>query len=141
MTRRAVVDSGVCVKWLIKEEHSEKAIGLLSSNLELVAPDIVLVQAANVLWKTAKRGLLTPQQAEARLTDLPSFFGRLLPMFDLAPEALALGMAINVPIYDCVYVVASRRAGASLVTADSKLMANLAGTSDHSSVIHIADWK
>ena len=141
MTRQAVIDSSVCVKWLIDEEHSEKAIGLLSSNLELVAPDIVLTEAANALWKTVKRGLLTPEQADARLTSLPNFFNRLLPTTDLVHEALLLGVAVDVPVYDCVYVVASRRIGAKLVTADSKLIAKLAGTPDHSNVVHIADWK
>jgi predicted nucleic acid-binding protein len=52
-----------------------------------------------------------------------------------------LGVAVNVPVYDCVYVVAGRRASANLVTADTKLIAKLAGTRDHSNVIHIADWK
>jgi predicted nucleic acid-binding protein len=138
--RQAVIDSCVCAKWLIKEEHSEKAISLLSSDLELVAPDIVLAEAANVLWKTVKRGLLTPEQADARLTDLPSFFNRLLPTFDLVPEALALGIAVDVPICDCVYVVASRRTGSRLVTADSRLIAKLVDTSDHSNIVHIAGW-
>ncbi len=141
MTRQAVIDSCVCAKWLIKEDHSEKAIGLLSMDLELLAPDIVLIEAANVLWKTVKRGLLTPEQADARLTNLPSFFNRLLPAYDLAPEALALGVAVDVPVYDCLYVVAGRRAGANLVTADDKLIAKLAGTPDRSNVIHIADWQ
>lgn len=140
MTRHAVIDSCVCVKWLIKEEHSEKAIALLSSDLELVAPDIVLTEAANVLWKAVKRGVLAPEQADARLRDLPSFFSRLLPTFDFVPEALTLGMAVDVPVYDCVYVVAGRRTGASLVTADSKLIAKLVGTPDHGNVVHIADW-
>jgi predicted nucleic acid-binding protein len=141
VTRQAVIDSCVCVKWLIREEYSEKAISLLSSGLELVAPDIVLTEAANALWKTVKRRLLTPEQAEARFTNLPSFFSRLLPTFDLVPEALMLGMAIDVPVYDCVYVVAGRRVSASLITADTKLIAKLANTPDHSNVIHIADWK
>jgi predicted nucleic acid-binding protein len=107
----------------------------------LVAPDIVLAEAANALWKTAKRGLLTPDQADARLTNLPSFFNRLLPTMELVPEALMLGMAVDVPVYDCLYVVASRRIGANLVTADSKLIGKLAGTPDHSHVVHIANWK
>jgi predicted nucleic acid-binding protein len=141
VTRQAVIDSCVCVKWLIKEDHSEKAMGLLASDLELVAPDLVLTEAANVLWKTVRRGLLTPEQADARLTDLPSFFNRLLPTFDLVPEALALGMVVDLPVYDCAYVVASRRTGANLVTADSKLIAKLAGTPDHTNTVHIADWK
>jgi predicted nucleic acid-binding protein len=141
VTQQAVVDSCVCVKWLIEEDDSEKAIGLLSLGLELVAPDIVLAEAANALWKTVKRGLLTPEHADARLANLPNFFNRLLPSFDLVREALALGMTVDVPVYDCIYVVASRRIGASLVTADSKLIAKLADTPDRSSVVHLHDWK
>jgi predicted nucleic acid-binding protein len=141
VTRQAVIDSCVSVKWLINEDHSERAIGLLSSDVELVAPDIVLAEAANALGKTVKRGLLTPEQADARLTNLPSFFNRLLPTMDLVPEALTLGMAVDVPVYDCIYVIASRRTGTNLVTADSGLIARLVGTPDHSSVVHIADWK
>jgi predicted nucleic acid-binding protein len=60
---------------------------------------------------------------------------------DLVPEALTLGMAVDVPVYDCIYVIASRRTGTNLVTADSRLIARLVGTPDHSSVVHIADWK
>jgi predicted nucleic acid-binding protein len=136
-----VVDSCVCVKWLVREDHSEQALSLLSTDLELIAPDLVLIEAANVLWKTVKRGLLTREQADARLTNLPSFFSRLLPTFDLAPEALALGLAADVPVYDSVYVVATRRSGAGLVTADSRLIAKLAGTPDQDNVVHIRDWK
>ncbi len=51
-----------------------------------------------------------------------------------------LGAEFDVPIYDCVYVVASRRIGARLITADSKLIAKLAGTPDGSNIVHLADW-
>ena len=100
-----------------------------------------MIEVANVLRKTVKRGLLSAEQADARLADLPGFFSRLLPTFDLVPEALELGLAADVPVYDCIYVVASRRTGASLVTADRKLISKLAGRPDAGNVIHIADWK
>ena len=141
MTRQVVVNSCVGAKWVINEENSEQAINLLASDIEIVAPDLVLIEVANVLWKTVKRGLLSAEQADARLADLPGFFSRLLPTFDLVPEALELGLAADVPVYDCIYVVASRRTGASLVTADRKLISKLAGRPDAGNVIHIADWK
>lgn len=141
MTRQVVVDSCVGAKWILKEENTEKAIDLLSSDIDLIAPDLVLVEVANALWKTARRGLLSAGQADARLASLPGFFNRLLPTFDLVPEALELGLAADIPVYDCVYVVASRRTGASLVTADRRLIAKLAGKPEAGSVIHIADWK
>jgi predicted nucleic acid-binding protein len=141
VTQAMVIDSCVCVKWVIQEEYSQNAIELLSSGLELVAPDMVLVETANALWKTVKRGLLSAEGAEARLTDLPRFFNKLLPTPDLVTEAFALGHAIDVPVYDCVYVVAGRRTGVPIVTADRKLMAKLAGTADAGNITHVADWK
>ena len=141
MTEQVVVDSCVSVKWVVHEQDTEKAIELLSSDLELVAPDIVLIETANALWKNVRRGLLAPDRAQIRLGDIPRFFNRLLPTPDLVAEAFMLGQAIDVPIYDCAYVVASRRTSARLVTADRKLIAKLAGTPDGSNVLHIADWK
>jgi predicted nucleic acid-binding protein len=141
VTRQVIVDSCVGAKWVIRQENSEEAIDLLAADVEIVAPDMILVEVANVLWKTVKRGLLSAKQAEARLAGLPGFFNRLLPTFDLVPEALELGLTADVPVYDCVYAVASRRTGASLVTADKNLVARLAGRSDTGNIIHIADWK
>jgi predicted nucleic acid-binding protein len=140
VTQAVIVDSCVCVKWVIHEQHSGEAIDLLSSGLELVAPDIVLVEAANALWKTVKRGLLTADRAEARFADLPRFFNKLLSTSDLIAEALVLAHTIDVPIYDCVYVIAGRRTGAPVVTADRKLIRKLAGTADANNLTHIAEW-
>lgn len=141
MTRQIVVDSCVGAKWVIRQEDSEKAINLLASDIELVAPDMVLIEVANALWKTVKRGLLPVELADSRLASLPGFFNRLLPTLDLVPEALELGLAADVPVHDCVYVVASRRTGANLVTADETLIAKLAGRPDAANIMHIADWK
>jgi predicted nucleic acid-binding protein len=140
VTDQLLIGSCVCVKWVVHEQHSEKAIDLLESDFDLIAPDIVLIEAANALWKNVRRGLLTAEQAQARLADLPGFFNRLLPSSDFVGEALTLGLATQLPIYDCVYVVASRRTGAKLITADTKLVAKLTDTSDGPNVIHLTDW-
>lgn len=140
MTVQAIVDSCVAVKWVVREEYSEKAVGLLQTDLHLVAPDLVLMEIANALWKNVKRGFVSAEQAKVRLNDVPGFFNRLLTTADLVVEAFALGNAADIPIYDCIYVVSARRIGARLVTADAKLVAKLAGTPDEARVIHITDW-
>ena len=141
MTEQAVVNSCVAVKWVVREEHSDQAIELLGADLQLVAPDLALMEIANALWKNVKRGLLAVDEAKVRLNDVPGFFNKLLSTPDLMAEAFALGLAVDVPIYDCAYVVAARRIGTRLVTADAKLISKLAGTPDEGRVIHIADWK
>lgn len=140
MTEQAVVDSCVAVKWVVREEDSDKAIELLSRDLQLIAPDFVLMEIANALWKNVKRGLLAADAASVRLADVRGFFNKLMPTPDLVMEAFTLGDALDVPVYDCAYVVAARRAGARLVTADRKLIAKLDGTPDGAHVIHLADW-
>ncbi len=140
MTGQAVVDSCVAVKWIVREDHSDKAVELLQADLHLVAPDLVLMEIANALWKNVKRGLVSAEQAKVRLNDVPGFFNRLLTTPDLVAEAFALGNTADVPIYDCIYVVAARRIGTRLVTADAKLISKLAGTPDEARVIHITDW-
>jgi predicted nucleic acid-binding protein len=140
VTGQLIIDSCVCVKWVIHEQDSEKAIDLLSADFELTAPDFVLLEVASALWKNVRRGLLTAERAHERLSDLPGFFDRLLPSSDFVVEALALGLAVDLPIYDCAYVVAGRRTGAKLVTADRQLVGKLVGTSDAPNVVHLADW-
>jgi len=137
---QVVVDSCVSVKWVVREQDTEKALGLLASDLDLVAPDTVLIEVANALWKNVRRRLITLDQAQRRVGDLPRLFNRLLPTRDFVAEAFTLGAEFDMPIYDCVYVVASRRIGARLITADSKLIAKLAGTPDGRNIVHLSDW-
>ena len=51
MIEAAVIDACVAVKWVIQEAGSEEARRLFSARLE--APDLLLVECANILWKKA----------------------------------------------------------------------------------------
>jgi len=46
----------------------------------------------------------------------------------LVSDALAIAAAHNITAYDACYVATAQQAGVPLVTADSKLVARLAGT-------------
>lgn len=140
-SKRVVVDSCVAAKWFFNEEHSLKAHSLLGAGLHLVAPDFALVELANVVWKTHKRRLITLESALSRVEDAPRFFSQLIRTEELLSDALVLGALIDVPVYDCAYVVVARALDAPLVTADSKLLAKLSGTPDAANVVHLADWK
>jgi predicted nucleic acid-binding protein len=71
---RYVVDAGVAAKWFIPEPDSDKARRLLESYNQgaddLIAPDLIIAEAANVFWKRAGRGDITTQNAEEGLSDL-----------------------------------------------------------------------
>jgi len=49
-----VVDAGVVVKWYIPESGSDRAAALLETDRRLIAPDLLLAEVANVLWKSRR---------------------------------------------------------------------------------------
>ena len=63
MRDAAVVDASVAVKWVVDEADSGPARSMADARLE--APDLLLVECANILWKKAGIGDLTRQQAAA----------------------------------------------------------------------------
>ena len=56
-----VVDASVALKWVIEEDGSEAAGALLLEE-PLAAPDLLIVECANVLWAKARRGPQTPSR-------------------------------------------------------------------------------
>ena len=65
MIDSAVVDASVAVKWVVREQHSGDARSLAGARLE--APDLLLVECANIIWKKVRLGDLAPRDAAGRL--------------------------------------------------------------------------
>jgi predicted nucleic acid-binding protein len=58
-----VVDASVAVKWYVPEVHSVEAERVLDPANELHAPDLIVPEFGNILWKKIGRGELTEVQA------------------------------------------------------------------------------
>ncbi len=52
---KLIVDASIAVKWLFAEPHSPEARQLLAPRIDLHAPDFILTEVANVIWKKARR--------------------------------------------------------------------------------------
>ena len=50
------VDASVVIKWFVAETLFEQARLLLSDSFDLHAPDILLAEFANTIWKKFRRG-------------------------------------------------------------------------------------
>ncbi|MFO1170069.1 MAG: type II toxin-antitoxin system VapC family toxin [Hyphomicrobiaceae bacterium] len=137
---RVVVDSCVAVKWFVSEPDAGQAKRLFDPGVERVAPELVLVEVANALWKTERRGLIETDVVNRAIELLPRYFRTVLPAFGLIAETSLLARSIKHPVYDCLYVVAARRLGAQLVTTDQALLAKVAGTADAGRVVDLAKW-
>lgn len=116
-----IVDASVAVKWLVPEPGASHAEALLTSTDKLLAPDLVVTEVANALWKRVVRGLAARNDVLGSLSDLMHLWAELVPTTRLVPQALALGTRHSHPVYDCCYLALCLERGFALVTADRRL--------------------
>jgi predicted nucleic acid-binding protein len=114
-----IVDSSVATKWVVDEPGSNRARALFLSD-ECWAPNLIIAEVGNALWKKRRMNLVTAEQAMAALEALPPRLV-LFDMPDLAPRAVQIAVHLDHPIYDCFYLALAERERAPLVCADGRL--------------------
>jgi len=112
-----IVDASVAIKWVCEEQASDRAVALLERD-DLAAPALWLAEAANALWRRAEIGELTPGEAGDRVAELTNAPVATLPIETDLLQAIAIATELHHPVYDCLYLAAAIREGASVVTAD-----------------------
>jgi predicted nucleic acid-binding protein len=115
-----VVDASVAIKWFAPEVLSPEAESLLDGGDDLFAPDLLLLECGNIIWKKVRLGELARADGEAALAALRTGPIRLLDTTPLVERALQLGHAIQHPVYDCVYLASAEAVDAIVVTADRR---------------------
>ena len=61
-----VVDPGVALKWFVEEPLRSQARSLLVNRHELIAPDILIADVADLVWRKAVSGEIAAEQAGLR---------------------------------------------------------------------------
>jgi predicted nucleic acid-binding protein len=116
-----VVDASVVIKWVVEEEGTELALALRGV-ARLIAPDLLIAECANILWKKVQRGELTGDEADFAAQLLERADIELFPMRGLMHEATRIAIALSHPAYDCIYVALAMATDARFVTADERLL-------------------
>lgn len=119
---KLVIDASIAVKWIVDEADHDLARGLLARFSDLYAPDFLLAEVGNVLWKKTRSGQLSGEQARRGLASMSSYFTELSPSAAYVEQALALATRLDHPIYDCLYAACAERLAATFVTADEKFL-------------------
>lgn len=133
-----VVDTSVVLKWYVQENDSALARALIGR--ELAAPNIILIELANALWKKLRKGEIGISQANGGLSHLRESV-KLLPSTVLVEEALGLGVQLLHPIYDCVFLVLARELGVPLITSDERLIRRAWASGMKDLVVPLTDWE
>jgi predicted nucleic acid-binding protein len=118
----AVVDSSVAVRWFVHGPGADRAVPWLGETT-LVAPDLILAEAGNALWRHVQAGDLQMEEAASILQRMPDCFSRLVPSAELARDALLLAHELDCPVYACAYLALAQREELGLLTLDAELAA------------------
>jgi predicted nucleic acid-binding protein len=86
---------------------------------DLVAPDLLPIEAANIIRRTEARKAIDPSDAAAALHDLRRLDIVLVPFDSVADRAWEL--RANLTIYDACYVATAELCRGRLVTLDRRL--------------------
>ena len=120
-----VIDTSALVKFVITEEHSDLVRQIISvheaSEIQLISPNFLLVECANVLWKNALRTGDPIEDVIAALNNLRGINIRLVPQEDLLEDALRLALGVDITVYDALYCALAQRENAEIITEDRSL--------------------
>lgn len=136
---RYVVDASVAVKWYVPEDDSDAAGTLLDGSHELHAPDLILPEFGNIIWKKIRRGEITSakgrQIIEAFLqVPVQKHSGAQLlePAFETADRTTQT-------VYDCTYLALAVALDCEMVTVDERFYKAIGQTPLAKHTLWVAD--
>lgn len=136
-----VVDASVAAKWFLPEELNAQAIQLLDQPSLLHAPDFIVLEVANILWKKCLRGELTIRLAEEAVETIRAEVPFFHSSSDLTHRALQIGAQISHAIYDCLYLACAEIEQGVVVTADDRFCRKVEGTAYAPMLRHLRDFR
>ncbi len=121
-----VIDTSALIRLFVPDgpihPEVETALNQAASGAAVVfAPQLILVEAANVLLRKRRRGELSVQEFGELLVAVKSLPIRLCDHESLLLPACALAEEYNLSAYDALYLALAEQHGARLITNDDAL--------------------
>jgi predicted nucleic acid-binding protein len=113
-----VVDASIAVKWVLAGSDSDLAHQIAS--YPLIAPDLLLIECGNTIWRHVELGEVDPGQVPEIWAILRAMPVELVASDELVERALELAVMLKHPIYDCLYLALALDRGARVVSADRR---------------------
>ena len=129
-----VIDASIAIKWVVEEAGTPESLAL-RQQAKLIAPELLVAECANILWKKVQRAELSKDEAlfAARLLQASEI--ELLPARSLLEAATRIAIELDHPAYDCLYLALAVERDCRFVTADERFHRKL-GERRRSSLRH-----
>ena len=119
-----VIDASIAVKWVVDEEGTPQALKL-RQRAKLIAPELLVAECANILWKKVRRDELSSEEALLAARLLQSMDIELTPTRSLLEAATRVAIELDHPAYDCLYLALAVERDCKFATADERLLNKL----------------
>ncbi len=137
-----VIDTSALIKYVLPEQESgivEHLVALHHAGVvDLAAPEYLLVECANVLWKHLQRNNVQIEDAVPSLRVLKELGNHLVPNLDLLDAVLLFAQDHGVAVCDALFGVLAARESALRITSDAALVRRLSGTGIQA--VSPSDW-
>ena len=122
-----VLDASVAAKWFNNEGLTDRAIkvrdAFVNGKAELYAPEHLVYEIGNAIWKNKEIGLEDCASAMATLVDIEINLIKLDS--SLASQSIKIARDLQISYYDAVYVQLSNQLDMPLLTADEELVSRI----------------
>ena len=119
-----IIDASIAIKWVVEEDGTPEALAI-RQKAQLIAPELLIAECANILWKKVQRRELLRQEALLAARLLQSAEIELIPMRSLCETATRISIELDHPAYDCLYLALAVERQCQFVTADDRFVKKL----------------
>ena len=124
MQDKAALDSSIIAAIFFKEDASEKAQKIVREYNELITLDLAIAELANVAWKRVihfnEQEAITKKALNAGI-DFITNACSVITHTELIQDAFEIALADKITVYDSLFIAASEREKAPLLTLDEAL--------------------
>lgn len=123
-----VVDASVAVKWIVPgEARTDEAFSLLNATLArreaIIAPPLLMYEAANIVRQKVRRGEIGPERALALVDGFLALPIERSTFPEFHRRAVAIAIEFDLPAaYDAHYLALAEAASCPLWTDDLRLV-------------------
>ncbi len=121
-----VLETSIIENWYIPNKITSKGLGvridLLKGLHELIAPELFLVEAAQILLRAEKAGVISSGKMQDELTDLETLGVAFFPTIPLLRRASEIGLSTKLKVVPSLYIALAEREQCQVLTADPKFL-------------------
>jgi predicted nucleic acid-binding protein len=123
---KVVLDANCAIEIALNKKEGERLKALLDESDQVLAPDLLVPEFVNTLWKYHQFDQLSPELCDEALTQMLDLVETFVPSREICRDAFALSRAQKtraavMNIYDMFYLALALRENAVLLTLDSTL--------------------